>query len=104
VAQRLLRSWRIVEVHDAWDLELDVEEPARLVLDDDGRGELVFFLLQASVDARVDGGRLDFTWAGMCELEELSGRGIATPSADGHLDIHLWIHLAEEMDLRATPG
>jgi hypothetical protein len=34
----------------------------------------------------------------------MSGRGTAELTPDGNLVIHLWIHLGDEMDLRATPG
>lgn len=81
----LLRDWRIVEVDDAWDLELDIDGPAQLTLDEGGRGELCFFLLEASVDAREVEGRLEFSW----ELGEMSGRGVATLGNDDKLTIHL---------------
>lgn len=44
----LFRRWRIVEVDDAWELDLDIEQPARLEIGRDGLGEMVFFLLAAA--------------------------------------------------------
>jgi len=100
----LLRRWRIVEVDDGWDLELDIEEPAHLTLDSSGKGSMAFFLLGATVDARVVEDRVEFTWEGTWELDDMSGRGRAHLTPDGHLAIHLWIHWGDEMDLRAIPA
>ncbi|HVF32392.1 MAG TPA: hypothetical protein VM933_05070 [Acidimicrobiales bacterium] len=101
----LFRRWRIVEVDDAWDLDLDIEEPARLDVGREGRGEMVFFLVRASVDARrVTDTRFDFTWDGQWELDEQSGRGVAELGDDGDLRVHLWIHFGDELRLRATPS
>ena len=100
----LYRRWRIVEVDDAWDLDLDVEEPAHLDVGQDGHGEMVFFLLGASVDARrVSDARFDFTWKGQWENDEQSGRDVAELGDNGDLRIHLWIHFGDELLLRATP-
>lgn len=99
----LYRRWRIVEVDDAWDLDLDVEEPAHLDVGQDGHGEMVFFLLGASVDARrVSDARFDFTWKGQWENDEQSGRGVAELGDNGDLRIQLWIHFGDELLLRAT--
>lgn len=101
----LLGSWRIVEVTGVRDLDLDVDvEPAHLTLDATGRGYLAFFLLGAEVDARKVNDRLEFTWAGAWELDDMTGRGVAEPTSDGGLAIHLWIHHGDEMDLRAIPA
>ena len=102
---KLFRSWRIFEVDDAWNLDLDVDEPAHLDVDEEGGGELVFDLLAASVDARrVSETRFDFSWEGAWENDEKSGRGIAELGDDGDLRIHLWMHLGDEFDLRARPA
>jgi hypothetical protein len=34
----------------------------------------------------------------------MSGRGVATLAGDDELTIHLWIHLGDEMRLRAVRG
>ena len=100
----MLRSWRIVEVNDGWDLELDIEEPAHFTLDASGKGSMAFFLFGGTVDARVVDDRLEFTWEGTWEFDDMSGRGEAQLTPEGDLHIHLWIHWGDEMDLRATPG
>ena len=100
----LVGYWRITEVDDAWDLqdELDIEEPAHFEVNEAGRGELVFFLFSGSVDARFDGDRIEFTWEGQWELDDMCGRGTAELGSDSHLHVHLWIHFGDEMELRAT--
>jgi hypothetical protein len=64
----------------------------------------VFFLMWATVDAREVEDRLEFTWAGTWELDQMSGRGVAQQTPDGSLAIRLWIHLGDHVDLRATPS
>ena len=100
----LLRSWRIVEVDDAWDFELDLEEPAHFTLDASRKGSMAFFVLGATVDAREVEDHLELTWEGTWELDNMSRRGQARLTAEGDLAIHLWIRWGDEMDLRATPG
>ena len=100
----LVGCWRITDVDDAWDIqgELDIDEPAHLELDEAGGGHLVFFFLfSASVDARDQGDRIDFSWDGRWELDDMCGRGTAQLTSNG-LDIHVWIHSGEEIGLRAT--
>ena len=63
---------------------------------------MCFFLLVASVDAREVEGRLELTWDGQWELDEMSGRGVATLGNEDELTIHLWIHCGDEMTLRAV--
>ena len=47
---RLIGRWRIVEA-DLWDRGfLDLVEPATLIIQDDGHGEVAFGAMQASLD------------------------------------------------------
>ena len=47
---RLAGKWRIVEA-DLWDADhLDLVEPARITIGDDGHGEIVFRALNAHLD------------------------------------------------------
>jgi hypothetical protein len=98
----LVGSWRIIGAGPEWDFDLDLDEPAHLDVADDGRGELVFDLFEASVDARFVGDRIEFSWDGHWELDDKSGRGIAVLDGDAVLHIHLWVHLGDEIDLRAV--
>jgi hypothetical protein len=68
----LFRAWRIVEGDDAMDLDLDLDlnGPAHLTIDDEGRGQPLVDVLSATVDARVvSDTTFVFSWEGAWELE-----------------------------------
>ena len=76
--------WRIVEM-EQWDQEfVDLESPGHITFTRDGRGELHFGAVDVSLDWRVDatGNRVDFSFEGFDEGDEVSGRGWAELNVD----------------------
>ncbi len=92
-------KWRIIET-EVWDRDaLDLVKPARLTLEEDGMGSLVFIAVSAGVDYRVvshDGTPgIEFSWEGLSEGDAISGRGWATLHGD-QLKGRLFIHLSDD--------
>jgi hypothetical protein len=83
--------WRIAEM-DLWDNEaLDLVEPAFLEIKGQ-QGEMRFIAVQAWLDIRYDaraGGPLaEFSWEGIDEGDQRSGRGWVAIGTAGRLDAH----------------
>ena len=98
---RLIGRWRIVEA-DLWDRGfLDLVEPATLIIQDDGHGEIAFGAMQASLDLEYSRSTVFFTWAGFDEVDEVSGSGSAELLDDGSLKIEFAYHLGDEAVLKA---
>jgi hypothetical protein len=98
---RLVGRWRIVEA-DLWDRSyLDLVEPAMLVIDDDGHGEIAFGAMQAGLDLEYARTIVFFTRAGFDEMDEVSGSGSAELLDDGTLEIEFTYHLGNEAILKA---
>ena len=67
----VLGRWRIVEA-DMWDCDyLDLVEPASMTIGSDGRGEIAFGAMQASLDLEYSPTTVSFT--GFDEMDEVSG-------------------------------
>ena len=100
-AHPLLGTWRIVEA-DLWDRDyLDLVEPASITLRADGRGEIAFGAMQASLDLEYAPSTIFFTWAGFDEMDDVSGSGSAELLDDGSLHIEFAYHLGDEAVLKA---
>jgi len=97
----LIGTWRIVEA-DLWDHDyLDLVEPASITLRADGRGEIAFGAMQASLDLEYGPSTIFFTWAGFDEMDDVSGSGSAELLDDGSLQIDFAYHLGDEAVLKA---
>ena len=97
----VLGRWRIVEA-DMWDCDyLDLVEPASITIGSDGRGEIAFGAMQASLDLEYSPTTVSFTWAGFDEMDEVSGSGSAELLDDGTLEIEFAYHLGDEAVLKA---
>jgi hypothetical protein len=98
---QLIGRWRIVEA-DLRDRDhLDLVEPATMVIQDDGHGEIVFGALQAGLDFEYSRSLVFFTWAGFDEMDEVTGSGSAELLDDGTLEIEFAHHLGDEALLKA---
>lgn len=98
---QLIGRWRIVEA-DIWERDyLDLVEPAMMVIEADGHGEIPFGAMQAGLDLQYGRTLVFFTWAGFDEMEEVSGSGSAELQDDGSLEIEFAYHLGDEATLRA---
>ena len=88
-------QWRIVGI-DGWDQDyVDMEVPGHFTFEKRGVGNFQFGLVQAQLDYRVAGNRIDFTWSGFDENNEISGRGFAD-IVRNELCGHLYIHLGDD--------
>ena len=94
--------WRIIEA-DLWGRDhLDLCGPASLVVRANGRGEIAFGAMQASLDVDYGPDEVGFTWAGFDEGTEVSGSSSAELQADGSLLIEFEYHLGDEAVLKAV--
>jgi len=97
--------WRITEM-DNWDQDaVDLVQPGFIEFDDDGLGSLGFIVVTGELDwrdAERDGGpRVEFSWQGSDEGDDVSGRGWAAPNPDGTLQGHIYFHLGDDSAFRA---
>lgn len=100
-ANPFLAAWRIVWMAD-WDQDyVDMEVPGHFTFEKKGLGNFQFGLVQAQMDYRINGNRVEFTWSGFDEGTEISGRGFAE-IAQGELHGHIYIHLGDDSAFRAV--
>jgi len=98
---QVVGRWRIVAA-DLWDRDyLDLVEPATMTIRADGRGEIAFGALQASLDLKYGQSTVFFTWAGFDEMDEVRGSGSAELLDDGSVEIEFAYHLGDEAVLKA---
>lgn len=94
--------WRIVEM-EQWDQDfVDLVSPGHITFTRGGRGELHFGAVDATLDWRVDatGNRVDFTFEGFDEGDEVSGRGWARVES-GELKGWFAFHQGDESEFTA---
>jgi hypothetical protein len=96
--------WRIVWMSE-WDQDyVDMDVPGHITFAADRSGSFQFGMVQGQMDCRPGQQptpRIDFTWQGFDEGDELTGRGYAE-IVDGTLHGHLYIHLGEDSAFRAV--
>ena len=98
---RIIGRWRIVEA-DLWDRDyLDLVEPATMAIGSDGRGEIAFGAMQATLELEYSRTMVFFTWAGFDEMDEVAGSGSAELLDDATLQIEFAYHLGDEAVLKA---
>ena len=98
---QVVGQWRIVEA-DLWDRDyLDLVAPAAISIRADGRGEIAFGAMQATLDLEYGRSLVFFTWAGFDEMDEVSGSGSAKLLEDGSLEIEFAYQLGDEAVLKA---
>jgi len=85
-----------------WDPDyLDLVGPAMMTIDDEGRGEIAFGALRASLHIEYGRDSIGFTWEGSDELDEVHGDGSAEFLHDGSIEIEFAIHNGDEAVLKA---
>ena len=96
--------WRITEMSE-WDQEyIDLVAPGHLTVKRDGTGEFQFGVVETDFDCRVarvgETERLEFSFAGSDERDEVFGRGWATVNGN---QMAGWFsfHLGDESTFRA---
>jgi hypothetical protein len=103
-ANPLAGPWRIVWMSE-WDQDyVDMDVPGHVTFGDRGSGSFQFGMVQGQMDCKPAGPssqRIEFTWHGFDEGDELTGRGHAE-IVDGELQGHIYIHLGESSAFRAA--
>jgi hypothetical protein len=98
---KIVGRWRIEEA-DIWDrANLDLCGAAAIVIGANGRGEIAFGALQATLDIEYGPASIAFTWIGFDEGDELSGEGTAELLEDGSIEIEFEYENGDEAVLKA---
>jgi hypothetical protein len=96
-------SWRIVWMSE-WDQDyVDMEVPGHITFGAGRSGSFQFGLVRGTLDYRIDkcsSLRIEFTWHGFDEGDELTGRGHAE-LVDNELRGHYYVHLGDDSAFRA---
>ncbi len=98
--------WRIAEM-DLWDnAALDLVGPAFLEIRQQ-EGEMRFIAVTAWLDVRYDvraGGPIaEFSWEGVDEGDQRSGRGWVAPGTAGRLVGHFHFHMGDDSGFVCEP-
>jgi len=97
----LIGRWRIEE-SDLWDRAyLDLDGPASIDFQANGRGEFAFGCVNATMELEYSRRIVFFTWEGFDEGDEVSGSGSAELGDDGVLEIELSFRGGDEAILKA---
>ena len=95
-------QWRIVEM-EQWDQEfVDMDSPGHITFKPGGRGELHFGAVDLDLDWRWDAAqnRVEFTFEGFDEGDEVSGRGWSAMQGD-RLEGRVQFHQGDESGFKA---
>jgi len=86
-----------------WDQDyVDMETPGHFTFKSARSGSFQFGLVLAQMDCRMDRQRrIDFTWSGFDEGDELNSRGYAE-IVDDELQGHLYVHRGDDSAFRAV--
>lgn len=103
----LAGRWRIVEM-SGWDRDaIDLVEPGFIEFAEDGTGQFGFIAVRGWLDCRPverDGQPgVEFTWEGVDEGDQVSGRGWASLVDDATVEGHLYFHMGDDSSFRAEP-
>ena len=98
--------WRIAEM-DLWDNEaLDLIEPAFLEIKGQ-EGEMRFIAVRAWLDIRYEvrpgGPQAEFSWEGVDEGDQRSGRGWVAMGTAGRLVGHFYFHMGDDLGFGCEP-
>ncbi len=98
---RLFGLWSIVD-SGAWDRSyLDLVAPARLLIGDNGYGDIAFGAMEAGLNIEYGNEIAFFRWHGSDEGDEVSGSGSAELQEDGTLHIDLDSDYGDDVTLIA---
>ena len=98
---KIVGRWRIVQA-DIWDRAyLDLCGPAKIVIAADGRGEIAFDAMQATLDVEYGPTSIAVTWIGFDEMDEVSGEGNAEVLEDGSIEIEFEYDSGDEAVFQA---
>lgn len=93
-----LGKWRIIEM-EMWSQEfIDMETEGYFSFERDESGSFQFGLVQGQIDYRIEKigeiERLEFSWEGHDEMDEVSGRGWSLIKKD-HIEGRFYFHFGE---------
>jgi hypothetical protein len=93
---------------DMWDRgAIDLVGPGFIEFADDGTGQFGFIAVRGWMDCRTterDGRtRVEFSWEGEDEGDQVSGRGWAALIDDTTLEGRLFFHMGDDSGFRAEP-
>ena len=101
-------SWRIVEMA-TWNQDaVELLGPGFLRFEGGSLGEFRFCTVQGGLDCRY--GRrarqpaVDFSWSGVSDADDASGRGWAVIEADGTMSGKFFMHGSDDSAFKATRG
>jgi hypothetical protein len=103
----LVGRWRITAM-SCWDRDdIDLVEPGFIEFTADRTGQVGFIAVTGWLDCRAserDGSPgVEFTWEGVDEGDQVSGRGWAVLVDDDTVEGHLFFHLGDDSSFRAKP-
>lgn len=94
-------TWRIVWM-EVWGQDyVDMEVPGYFTFGEKDLGDFQFGLVQGEMDWRLQDARLEFTWDGWDEGDQMSGRGWVEIDK-GELRGRIFIHLGDDSEFRAV--
>ena len=94
-------KWRIIETA-LWDRDyLDLVEPAFILIEARGEGEMAYGALTAALAVAIDETTLSFTWNGADEGDQVSGDGWAELDEEGALVGEISYHNGDETTFKA---
>ncbi len=96
-------KWRIVAMSAFAADHLDLCEPAYIVLDGKGGGEIAFGALTATLECGTAADAADFDWYGFDEGDEVRGDGFVELQPDGSLEGEFAYDNGDESTLKARP-
>ena len=91
---------------DLWDRDaIDLLGPAYIDISGDGSGRFQFIAVTGEIDGRhLERDRcpgIEFSWVGMDDCDEASGRGWAIVEADDTLSGHIYFHGGDDSAFHA---
>jgi len=97
-------KWRIIEM-EIWDQDfIDMETEGHFLFEKDQLGSFQFGLVQGQIDYRIEIigeiERLEFSWEGQDENDEVFGRGWAAIT-DDHLEGRFYFYLGDDSWFKA---
>ena len=97
----VIGRWRIVS-SDVWERDyLDLVQSAFNHIGQDGRGELAFGAVNASLDLAYSHTVVFFAFEGFDEGDEVNGSGSVELLEDGSLEVEISFRLGDDAALRA---
>jgi hypothetical protein len=91
-----------------WDRDaIDLVEPGFIEFTGDGNGQFGFIAVRGWLDCRRvernGHAGVEFTWEGVDEGDQVSGRGWASIVDDETIEGHIFFHMGDDSSFRARP-